>query len=769
MGLFKKKSAAEDGAVQEQQTSPKKPKKNELMRIFNESVWESVAEDLKANTQFHFKVGDVDKYVALLFDTNDVGGFTGKDAKRDESKGSVIEAIKSGRIKTYIRPEMLEDGVFVIIPDMNTVDIMDEFAMFNDIEYTLCTIMLDSGFVATETEHGTNEDDDPEVRVKLSDIEELIKTGGDVKELIPYLSSAGDTGMPTAFGVAAATSSDDEGEFVDDDLADEPLDEDIEDDPYEDVDSFDPDIDEFDPDIDETDTAAPVSSFDDEPDIDDFGADVPDSSSFDSSSVSSAPVASGSDDAGYSAESDEADYGNESDEADYDEYDDLTEAVVEDYVTRQFYSDDLGLEISTQPFDMQFLHGNAYVPFNEDRGSGWLNEYLSNLAKDANVRMERMHNENLFRMRERYMRIIQQQCHVIASTLDVSDDTTQYGKIRYAIEQNRAENENQIEESIAEKKRLLEESWQQKLNEVGELAAREARSNYMDRHRAAHENDLLNLEAMEKNEILRDYNNSIKRMNDDRKAEASKLLDLAVSETLQSMADLYLKVLRDEQREYVRLQNEMTRFIDDNRKDEKARIEALAEENRQIKKADEVRKEFTAKLRSMSAEFDVRKTSLQADIDRMQKEHELEIQKYESEWAKRVQSEKEKNTALQKQLDELMNKYADLDRAKKEEYESRINTYEQEREAMRSELDHVSTVHNKSSKVTVFLIVAILVAAIGIGFIFGTILNVRNTSKIEQSELYQKSIEQMQEERNNTPASNSDTPADENTGNSEDK
>ena len=407
MGLFKKKSAAEDGAVQEQQTSPKKPKKNELMRIFNESVWESVAEDLKANTQFHFKVGDVDKYVALLFDTNDVGGFTGKDAKRDESKGSVIEAIKSGRIKTYIRPEMLEDGVFVIIPDMNTVDIMDEFAMFNDIEYTLCTIMLDSGFVATETEHGTNEDDDPEVRVKLSDIEELIKTGGDVKELIPYLSSAGDTGMPTAFGVAAATSSDDEGEFVDDDLADEPLDEDIEDDPYEDVDSFDPDIDEFDPDIDETDTAAPVSSFDDEPDIDDFGADVPDSSSFDSSSVSSAPVSSGSDDAGYSAESDEADYGNESDEADYDEYDDLTEAVVEDYVTRQFYSDDLGLEISTQPFDMQFLHGNAYVPFNEDRGSGWLNEYLSNLAKDANVRMERMHNENLFRMRERYMRIIQ--------------------------------------------------------------------------------------------------------------------------------------------------------------------------------------------------------------------------------------------------------------------------------------------------------------------------------------------------------------------------
>jgi hypothetical protein len=213
----------------------------------------------------------------------------------------------------------------------------------------------------------------------------------------------------------------------------------------------------------------------------------------------------------------------------------------------------------------------------------------------------------------------------------------------------------------------------------------------------------------------------------------------------------------------------MTRFIDDNRKDEKARIEALAEENRQIKKADEVRKEFTAKLRSMSAEFDVRKTSLQADIDRMQKEHELEIQKYESEWAKRVQSEKEKNTALQKQLDELMNKYADLDRAKKEEYESRINTYEQEREAMRSELDHVSTVHNKSSKVTVFLIVAILVAAIGIGFIFGTILNVRNTSKIEQSELYQKSIEQMQEERNNTPASTSDTPADENTGNSEDK
>jgi len=760
MGLFGNKNNTDAKApAQDSPKASKKSKKNELMKVLNESVWESVNEDFKANKQFILQKDGETRYVALLFDTKDVGGLVGKEAKKDESKGSVIEAIRSGRIKTFILPDMLQDDSLLIIPDIDTIDNMDEFAMFSSIKYLLCTVSPDGG-VTTETVGGTDDENDEDLFVTLEDIEKFIKNGDDVKALFPYMKG---NGLPAAFGASSPANApmDDDVEELDDDDEIEELDDDEEDEAPAQPTPVQPTPVAPTPVVSEpaptpapqpvqpTPTAAPVGT-----------------GGIDSLLSGNTPVDDEYDDMDDYDEEPDADEGDYSDEGDYgddeDDYEDITEEFVNDFVIRNFYSDDLGLEVSTEPFDLQFLHGNAYVPFNENRGSGWLNEYLSNLAKDANTRMERMHNENLFRMRERYMRIIQGHCENIQKSLDISDDSTQYGKMRFAIEQNKSDNYDQIETSIADKRTHLENSWEAKLAQVGETAAAEARQQYIDRHITAHENDLLNLETREKDEIERDYQNSMKRMNDDRRLEASKLLDLAINETLKEMSDLYLKVLRDEKKEYTRLQNEMTRFIDDNRKDEKARIEAIAEQNRQVKQANEVRKEYTAKIKALSAEFDVKKTSLQADIDRMKKEHDIELGNYEAAWKEKVNAERTKNEDLQRQLDELMNKYADLDSAKKAEYEARINTFEQERASWKEELDHVVSVHNRSSKITIFLIIAILLASMGIGFIFGTILNVRKTSKIEQTNLYNQSIEQQYDNsQNSTDAITVDTNNDE--------
>lgn len=716
MGLFNKKNKnaepVQTDASVSVETTAKKKKKSELLKVLDESVWESAHEDFKSNKQFIIKDEEGNaKYVAVLFDTAQVGGLAGKDAKRDESKGSIIEAIRTGRIKTYIRNEMLMDDIFVIIPDLETIDNMDEFNLFINVDYVLCTVDA-NGTVNTETVNGTDAEDDPEVIVKFSQLQELIKTGEHASVLFANKPAGGNSASGSNSSEDVSEDVEDlpedlDDEFVDDlpdDLDDDDLPEDIEDD-LEDVES-----------MSESTYVEPIDVYN-EPDLSDL-------------------------------ESDEqyGDYYNETETADdggYDEYEDITEEIVQDFVVRKFYSDDLGLEVSTQPFDAQFLHGNAYLPFNENRGSGWLNEYLSNVAKDANTRMERMHNENLFRMRERYMRLIQSHCANIAKSLDISDDSTQYGKMRFAIEQNKSDNLDMIEQSIQAKKDQLEASWEAKLEQVGNEAAASARQQYIDRYGRTHDNDIFNLESREKDEIERDYQNSLKRMNEDRRKEASTLLDLAVNETLKEMSGLYLKVLRDEKKEYIRLQNEMTRFIDDNRKDEKARIDALAEENRQVKKAEEVRREYTSKIKSMSSEFDMKTIALKADIEQMQREHDRELQKNQSEWSSKLAEEQKKNEILQQQIDELLGKYSNLNEKTHAEYEKRINDYESriksfdvEREDNRSREEHIISSHKRSNLISIFCVIAILIAALGIGFMIGSIINVRKTSQIEQQSLY---------------------------------
>ena len=726
MGLFKKGGSVESSPAKNtnapvsEDTNNKanktktKKKKAELLKVLDESVWESVHEDFKANSQFIINDEDGTKYVALLLDTNQIGGLAGKAAKNDEAKGSIIEAIRTGRIKTYIKNDMLMDDVFLIIPDLDTIDNMDEYQLLLGIKYVVCTVDKD-GVIYTETVNGTDDDDDPELTVDFSTIRDLINNKGDVMSLFPSKSKQNNSSF-TESGDDSDIDDDDE-EYVSDD---EPIDD------SDEIPDDDEDIEEL------------PDELDDDDDDDIAGLDgLDDSDTFDDSYEEDVPDSPESYDDEYDVD-DDTSVSDEPSEDEYEEYEDVTEEVLQDFVVRKFYSDDLGLEVSTQPFDAQFLHGNSYLPFNEDRGSGWLNEYLSNIAKDANTRMERMHSENLFRMRERYMRLIQGHCETIAKQLDISDDTTQYGQMRYAIEQSKSDNLDMIEESIAEKKAILEESWEKKLQQVGEEAAAAARQQYYDRYANKHDNDIMMLETHEKDEIERDYQNSLRRMNEDRRLEASKLLDLAVNETLKQMSQLYLKVLRDEKKEYIRLQNEMTRFIDDNRKDEKARINALAEENRQIKKANEVRKDYTAKIKAMSAEFDVKKTALQADIEKIKRMHQIEIENHESEWQAKLDAEQEKCAGLQRQVDDLLNKYAELDNKKQAEYESRINTLEQEKESWEEQMQHVIDTHTRSNKLSVVLIVAILIASIGIGFMFGSLINVRNTSKIEQNKVYQQ-------------------------------
>ena len=704
MGLFKKNSAKH--AASAPAPAQAKKKKSDLFKVLDESVWESVHEDFKANKQFIIKDDEGNtKYVALLFDTTQVGGLAGKDAKKDESKGSIIEAIRTGRIKSYIRNEMLADEAFVIIPDMETIDNMNEFNLFVNVDYIVCTVDTD-GIVNTETINGTDAEDDPELTVSFKTLQELIATNGDVKSLFNT--------KPIGFMAAAAPAPVDISDFDDYPEEDvETLSEDLENSP-----------DDFDDDYSDVQS---TQGFTQVPPVQQTTPQAP---------PVQQPVYQ---DDGYE------DYEDETpDDGGYDEYEDITEDIVHDFVVRKFYSDDLGLEVSTQPFDAQFLHGNSYLPFNENRGSGWLNEYLSNFAKDANTRMERLHNENLFRMRERYMRLIQGHCASIVKSLDISDDSTQYGKMRYAIEQNKMDNLDMLDQSIAEKREQLETSWEAKLEQVGNEAAAAAKQQYIDRYGRTHDNDIFNLEIREKDEIERDYQNSLKRMNDDRRDEASKLLDLAISETLKEMSALYLKVLRDEKKEYTRLQNEMTRFIDDNRKDEKARIDALAENNRQIKKADEVRRDYTAKIKALSAEFDTKKIMLQADIDRMQREHDIELKNYQAEFNTKLDEEKQKSAQLQSQLDELLQKYADLDEKKRSEYENRMNEYEQrikqfdvERQDNISREAHIIESHKRANLASVFLVIAILIAALGIGFMVGSVVNVRRTSEIEQQNVYQ--------------------------------
>lgn len=727
---FKKKAAENSNtgsdAPPENKSSPAATrKKSELVKVLNESVWESAHEDFKQNKQFIIKNDDGKiQYVALLFDTNDIGGLAGKTARKDESKGSIIEAIRTGRIKTYIRTEMLMDDCFVIIPDEKTIENMDEFRLLIGVNYILCTVAPD-GSIETITENGLPDGKDYTVTYKQ--IKDLINTKEDVNTIFPskktktnlFNNSSEDKQQADERNDTPAESEskpeESQSEFFDQG-------EDIEDLPSE---MFDESPEDFDSINNQISDAQPLS--------------VPNTPSAPAQPISppvSVPAQGGDDDQfdfGVSGNDVIPDQMSEDDFED--DYEEITEDIVKDFVTRTFYSDDLGLEVSTQPFDVQFMHGNPYLPFDENRGTGWLNEQLSNIAKDGNVRMQRLHTENLYRLREKYMRLIQAHCENIAKSLDITTEDNQYGRLRLAIDANKDENERALKESIRPKIEQLERNWQATLKRIGDSAAADAIRTHEERYGNQHKADIMNLEAHERDEIERDYQNAIRRLNDDRRAEATKLLDIAINTTLKELSDIYLRVLKEEKKEYIRIQNELIRFTDENRKSEIARIEALAEENRQSNKAEEVRREYASKIKAMAAEFESKTATLQAEVRQMRIDHDNELRLRLVECDEKLKTEQAKTEDIQRQFNELLDKYSSLEETKNKEYADRIQRLKDENDSFKDELEHVSAVHKRSNKIAVYLVIVAVIAAIGAGFMLGSILNVRRASQAEQDAL----------------------------------
>ena len=745
MGLFKKNKEPDntpdvknepknDAKGSEKGKSGNNRKKSELLRCLDESVWESVLADFKANKKFIITDEDGSKrYVGLLFDTMSVGGLVGKDAKKDESKGSALEAIRTSRIKAYIRNEMLLDDSFIIVPDKDSLANMDEFMFFKNAKFILCTIDAD-GQVRSETQNGSDDDNDPEITLTYDEVRDMVNDDNRaVDEWFISQKAAKEASKVVAEPQVDIPPVDVRGMEPNYNVGGGDNDEDIEELP------------------DDFDDVAPSGSTP-------INMNTPSGNDYDNQYDDGlngpdmgygAPAQDYGQPQGYQ-QPDQPYYNNgyeqpqqfygdsyeQQDDGGYDEYSDITPEILNDFVVRKFYSSDLGLEISAEPFDVQFVHNNQYIPFNTNRGTGWLNEYLNNFSKDANTRMERLHQSNIYTLRTQYMSAIQHICSEIDKSLSTADDSTQFGKIFASIEQNRAENMQRLDESIQAKREQLEETWNAKLDMVAQDAANAARKQYVLDYGKGHENDIFNLETREKDEIERDYNNAMRRMNEDRRNEASKLLDAGINETLSNLSKVYLQMLQAEKLEYSRLQNEMTRFIDSNRKDEKASIEALAENNRQVKQANEVRKDYAAKMKAMAAEFDMKKVALQAEIEEIHRHNDSEIKKYNEEWDSKSKAYEDKIATLEADLQQSREEYMKLHDTMEADYGKRIEDLNAELALREDNMGHVIETHKRSNMAIIFGGIAAIIAAIGIGFIIGTWISVNSRSKLEQESVY---------------------------------
>lgn len=670
-------AAASDESVQSSKAKKdkggKKNARDMMSSVLQESVTESIIENGFAQNKNFIHNG---KYVGLFFNTEDIGYLNRRTAK-NEDKGSLIEQINSGRICVLITDELMDCESMVIVPNSETVECMDEYALLNELEYPLCYVSPEGDVDILET------------KLPFSDIRDLVREGGKV---------------------SVALGGDEEDIYVDDEPAGNPLPE-YEDDIPEDVE-------------------------DDSPFAGDDGFD---DTGYDDSSENW----SGEDYSGFSDEpplEDEGDfYGDEAEEEDVE----ISQEEFEQAMTRKLYSDDLGLEITTQAFDTQFLHTNSFVPFSENRGEGWLNQYLEQMSRDANADLRRMHQDNLLKMRTTYFNMVSMYAADVAKELDYKDPKTDYGKHFQLLEELKAQEDETLDMKVSDRRAELADNWERRLAEVGQAAASAATQQYRERHQKQHEDAVHRVELDVRARVMDEYQESVRKMNDERREEAAKRLDMGINSALSEVSRMYMTLLDEEKQRWNEYQKAMLEFIDVNRKDEISRVRVLAEEQRQSERADAVMAECTAKMEQQAIEFESRRKALADELEQTRRRAQEEAAKKEQEYRDGLRQATADHETMQGRIDNLIHDLGAIDDKKENQYRAQLDALVAEREAFSQKYDHLADMVKKERMMVVTLATVGIVAALVIGFVAGEFVNIKGKGAVAQQGVSQNLEQQL--------------------------
>lgn len=714
MGLFgKKKEAAADAPV----STSKKGKRDGLASVVDESVPERALELFKTNDAFIVEVDGEDKYVGLLLDTETIGGF-GRKAVKDEDKGSILEMIRNNQLSIYATPELLAEEKFIIIPTDDTLSNMEEYGILTGAQYSVALVAKDGSFEVTET--AITYDEACEISTGDAYITDFV--GGE-EELQDDMS---DLDEPDE-----ESSEDDESEDEQEDESDEEVAGESEDDDFE---PEDPDYDE---------QEVPFLPDEDEDDFD---------GNEDDGSVENDEPESEQEDAQESEVEPEVEQEPEDEELTPEVEDKFDETII-----RRFFSDELGLEVSTEAFDSQFLHGNPYIPFDENRTEGWLNNQLNEMSRDANIDMKRLHEANLFELRSKFYNLLSLHAEHIQKDFDITNPETEFGQLMSDMDMSYAQALEGVEAKVAEKTNELKRAY----NEAKEAFVNDARAaaekQYRERHGRQHEADINAIPAAIKSEIEASRESGKREFMKDRKAKAARQMDLGVSLILQDISREYQKRLADESALCHEWRERINTFLDNNRKDDIARTKALAEELAQQEKADKVLAEYTEKLRAKDAEFEAHTRMLEQEVVNDKKDMQKQIAEYKAECASKVEDVKKQKDEVQSKLDELMEQYAQIDERKGREYEARLAQAKDEAEAWSDKYDYLAAAHKKNNIFIVALAAVGVIAALAIGVLVGTNMNLgaqqaQTSTAITQD--YQSRMDKIENSNNQAPQNN---------------
>lgn len=677
----------------------KKVDENNLSSVLNVSVPETLLEELTNNSRFTCIDGNGEtRYVAFMLKTDDIGGLN-KKSKNDEDKGQLIELINAAHIKCLVTEQTFEDNVLIFLPEEDTISHLGEFSFLHDKPLYIVFVDEDCNYEITQASVLYQE-----LRlfyVSEQPVNNLLFQKGILK-----------------YDVSENESIDENQNNLQDELVEETQD-------YNEVVQEESEPNQQEDEIIQTDED---SSIDEE--------------------ISEINVEDEQNEDGYYTDDDEdddlpfgndevVDYSNDdenftsddvyipNDEVNLDDVDMIDTRVIDKQefdsaVKRLFSSDDLNLEVTTQPFDDLIANRFEYRPFNEMLATSWLNDYLKDMYINNNDRLNLLHQKNVIDARNKYLAIMSKACDDIIKGLDYTNpENISY----HEYEEIKAINDSYGEKAavmISEAKEKVIEEYEKKREKAGEIGRENALSDFDLRNKTQHKKELDDVANDISKKVDSEMKNNLDKLLDKRKLIANKQLDLCQNEALNIINKELRNKFEEENALYLELSQQAREYIDLHQKDEINYNTLQHEQLKHSTEVEDITNLMKRRLDEQAMDYERNKKNLLEDIEQIKRDSKKEIEEIKKDAERKILDAQHNVDAQKEHFASIVEDYKKLDKERSDDFKNRLEEKNRER-------DELIEAHNKFERKTrnshffilTISVVAVL-ASLFVGMLFGS-------------------------------------------------
>lgn len=648
-----------------------------------------------------------------------IGGLGKVSSKGNEDKGSILQRIADDKIQVFMTEDMLRHNILGIIPTEQSLspEGMGEYTLFDKAIFMLTSVDTRNGSPVVNPVH--YDELTKTIDVPTGDVDtvtlaqaQAISSGAvSLASLIPSLwrrlggevdtESVDLESEDLVEDIPAPPSADHADEslenvdnlpdFDPDEVPDEPLEDEL---PFDEG-SYDDDADIDDPfkDLDaESDTQAEADT---ESETDSFG-DVPE--------VAENPIPA--------LVVDNRVFNRE---------------AVRNTMARRFLDEDLGFTVDMTPFDALFGHEEDEASrFSLDHLSdeNWLDGQIKLLSQQANDALAQQRRRDISELRDLFFSLVSNTGDEIAAQMSTGPGADNvWAQTLAEADANAEKSRESLVDIVGAQRAAIIAKYEKDKEADAQAKAVEAKSLYDVRHKPSLDRELDEIEPNLRATIDEDYTLRRRQILDARKQSAQASFDAALTRVMDHLIQKRSEQVAREAELMEQFRDDMGAFLDENRKEDIARAEALREQLSRQNIVEEKTAEFAAREKELREQIkrereEAEKRSLAAQeetnklIERMRLDHEDALAQAKVEIERANERTKEEAARVNVVRDEISR-----------QFESQVASLQLDKQMLMAQMDRESLVAKRANRLYIALAVLVALAFLALGVIAGILLH----------------------------------------------